>query len=195
MKRILLITIIALTAFAFTTESLADKGQAEATEINWLTFEEAIAAQEKNPKKIMMDAYTNWCGPCKLLDKKTFKNADVVKYINKNYYAVKFNAEGNETINFKGKKYTNPSYNPAKANQRNSSHQLAGFYRVNAYPTILFLDEKANYLAPVKGYKTPQQLELYLKLFATNDYKKVATAEAWTQYQKEFKYTFKQEIN
>ncbi len=191
MKQILFIIILALTAFAFTTKNTSDAPRAEATEINWITFEEAIAAQKNDPKKIMMDAYTSWCGPCKLLDKNTFHNADVVKYVNDNYYAVKFNAEGNETINFRGKKYTNPRYNPAKASKRNSSHQLAGFFRVNAYPTILFLDEEANYLAPVKGYKTPKQLELYLKLFATNDYKKVATAEAWTKYQNEFKYTFK----
>ena len=38
-----------------------------AQHINWLTFEEAIALQKKKPKKIMMDVYTNWCGPCKML--------------------------------------------------------------------------------------------------------------------------------
>ncbi|HCY80556.1 MAG TPA: thioredoxin family protein, partial [Xanthomarina gelatinilytica] len=75
---------------------------------NWVTLEEAVALQKKNPKKIMIDAYTNWCGPCKMLDKNTFKNKDVADYVNKHYYAVKFNAEGNETINFKGNTFTNP---------------------------------------------------------------------------------------
>ena len=56
-----------------------------------------------NPKKIFIDAYTVWCAPCKMLDKNTFANKDVANYINKNYYAVKFNAEGNETIKFDGK--------------------------------------------------------------------------------------------
>ena len=191
MKKILLITIIALTAVSFSTIDTADKSQAEATEINWMTFEEAIAAQKKNPKKIMMDAYTKWCGPCKLLDKNTFNNADVVKYVNENYYAVKFNAQGNDIISFKGKEYKNPRYDPKKAEKRNSSHQLANYFKVQAYPTILFLDEEANYLAPIKGYKTPKQLELYLKLFATNDYKEVSTAEQWQTYQNNFKYTFK----
>lgn len=163
----------------------------KAQEINWMTFEEAVAAQKVKPKKIMMDAHTNWCGPCKMLDKNTFHNADVVKYVNKNYYAVKFNAEGNETIHFNGKTYSNPRYNPAKANSRNSQHQLAVYYRVQAYPTILFLDEEAKYLAPVKGYKTPQQLELYLKLFASNDYKDLKTNEEWTEYQNSFKASFK----
>ena len=44
-----------------------------------------------------MDMYTVWCGPCKMLDKNTFHNKDVADYINKYYYAVKFNAEGRMT--------------------------------------------------------------------------------------------------
>ncbi len=65
--------------------------QAQET-VKWVTFEEALKLQKKKPKKIFMDVYTDWCGPCKMLDKQTFQNADVVKYLNENYYAVKFNA-------------------------------------------------------------------------------------------------------
>ncbi len=190
-KYILLIAVIALSSIAFTTKNNSQENvQGDSTEINWMSFEEAVAAQKTNPKKIMIDAYTVWCGPCKMLDKNTFQNADVVSYINKNYYAVKFNAQGNETIKFKGKTYTNPRYDPNKATKRNSSHQLASFFRINAYPTILFLDEEATYLTPVKGYKTPQQLEVYLKLFATNAYKDLKTKEQWAAYQQSFKNTF-----
>jgi thioredoxin-related protein len=186
MNKLLMIVFVAFATFAFTTKNTT----APSATINWMSFEEAIAAQKENPKKIMMDAYTNWCGPCKLLDKNTFHNADVVEYVNENYYAVKFNAEGNESITFRGKTYTNPRYNAAKANSRNSSHQLSSFFRIHAYPTILFLDEEANYLAPVKGYRTPKQLELYLKLFGNDDHKKVKTAEEWEAYQNNFIYTF-----
>ena len=186
MKKTILSVLVILAAFAFTNQTFAqDK------EIHWMSLEEAVAAQQKNPKKIFMDAHTKWCGPCKLLDKKTFHNPDVVKYMNENYYAVKFDAEGNEKINFKGKTYTNPRWDASKGNGRNSSHQLAAYFRVHAYPTMIFLDEQANYLAPIKGYKTPQQLELYLKLFATDDYKNVKTKEQWEAYQKNFKPTFK----
>ena len=47
-----------------------------------------------------MDVYTNWCGPSKLLDKNTFQNPDVSRYISEHFYAVKFNAEGTEEITF-----------------------------------------------------------------------------------------------
>ena len=65
-----------------------------------MSLKEARAAQKINPKKIFMDVYTNWCGPCKLLEKNTFQNPDVSRYISENYYAVKFNAEGTEEIEF-----------------------------------------------------------------------------------------------
>ncbi len=164
---------------------------AQDKEIDWMTMNEAIAAQAKKPKKIMMDAYTNWCGPCKLLDKRTFHNDDVVKYINENYYAVKFNAEGNESIKYKDQTFVNPGYNDSKANSRNSQHQLAQALQITAYPTIVFFDESGNILIPLPGYKTPQQLEMYLKLFLNNGHDNITTQEEWGAYQKEFKSEFK----
>ncbi|MGB2404834.1 MAG: thioredoxin family protein, partial [Flavobacteriaceae bacterium] len=61
----------------------------QAQEINWLTLPEALEAQKAEPKKIFMDVYTIWCGPCKLLDRNTFSNKDVIRYINTHFYAVK----------------------------------------------------------------------------------------------------------
>ena len=162
-----------------------------AQEINWVTLEKAVELQKKKPKKIMMDVYTNWCGPCKMLDRNTFQNLDVVKYVNENYYAVKFNAEGNDVITFKNNTYSNPNYNPANANRRNSAHQLAGYFQIQAYPTIVFLDEDQNLLTPLRGYQTPPQLELYLKLFKSNAHKEMDTQEKFSAYYSSFKPEFK----
>ena len=53
-----------------------------AQEITWMSMDQALFAQQQTPKKIFMDVYTTWCGPCKLLDKNTFSNPDVIAYIN-----------------------------------------------------------------------------------------------------------------
>ncbi|MGA8854183.1 MAG: thioredoxin fold domain-containing protein, partial [Christiangramia sp.] len=174
MKKLLIFTFL-----------LAAVSSLQAQEIKWMTMNEALVAQKKKPKKIFVDAYTNWCGPCKMLDKNTFSNKDVAEYINEHFYAVKFNAEGNETINFKDKVFTNPGYDPNRTG-RNSVHQFASAMGVNAYPTMVFFSEEAGFLSPVKGYLTPQQLEIFLKIFATDDYKKVKTEEEWKKYQEEF---------
>ena len=162
-----------------------------AQEINWVTLDEALALQKKKPKKIMMDVYTSWCGPCKFLDKNTFHNNDVVDYVNKHYYAVKFNGEGNEVVTFDNKTFDNPGYNPENANKRNSAHQLTSYLQVSAYPTIVFFDEKGEMIAPIRGYQNPQQLELYLKLFKEDHHKEMDTQAKFTEYAQAFKPEFK----
>lgn len=176
---------ILIVAVAFFTTFMVS-----AQEINWITLEKAVELQQKSPKKIMMDMYTAWCGPCKMLDRNTFSNPDVIDYVNKHYYAVKFNAEGNDVVAFKGKTFTNPKYNPARAKSRNSAHQLASFFQIRSYPTILFLDEKADFLAPIIGYKAPRDLELYLKMFKNNEHVEMTSQDAFNAYFKAFKPEF-----
>ena len=77
MKKILLFTVL-LISFSI-----------NAQEVNWVSLEDAVELQKKNPKKIMIDMYTVWCGPCRMLDKNTFQNPDVANYINMYYYAPK----------------------------------------------------------------------------------------------------------
>ena len=159
--------------------------------INWMSMNEALAAQKENPKKIMVDVYTTWCKPCKILDKRTFRNKKLITYVNENFYAVKFNAEGKEKVTYQGFTYTNPNYVEGRSkNQRNNQHLFAHALKVNAYPTIAFFDEESNLISPVKGYKTAEQLEVYLKMIASDDYKEVKTKEAWEAYQEEFESTF-----
>ena len=186
MKNLLYIfAIVLLTSF-----KVSDKAEKE---INWITLEEAIELQKEEPRKIIMDVYTNWCGPCKMLDKHTFHNEDVVDYVNKHYYAVKFNAEGNASVTYKDKTFSNPNYNPANANRRNSAHEFSRYLQVRAYPSMVFFDESANVIAPpITGYLKPQQLELYLKMFKADEHKDMTTQEKFNEYYKNFKPTFKE---
>ncbi len=181
MKKITL-GLVFVFALAFTTV---------AQQINWVTLDEAMELQKKKPKKIMMDVYTNWCGPCKMLDKNTFQNKDVANYVNEHFYAVKFNAEGNSEVTYKDKTFSNPNYDASKSSRRNSVHEFSRFLKVSAYPTIVFFDEQANFIAPIKGYQKPQGLELYLKLFKTDKYKEMKTQEQFNEYFKAFEPSFK----
>ena len=181
MKKLLM--ILAVTLFV-SANSIAQ-------EIKWVSFEEALALQKKKPKKIMMDVYTEWCGPCKMLDKNTFQNPDVAKYVNENYYAVKFNAEGNDVVKYKDVTYTNKSYKPEMASRRNGVHDLTLSLQVNAYPTIVFFDEKGETISPIRGYQTPNQLELYLKMFKSDKHKDMKTQEDFNTYYAAFVPAFK----
>ena len=161
----------------------------QAQEIQWMSMNDALKAQEQEPRKILVDVYTNWCGPCKLMDKNTFKNPKVAEFVNANYYAVKFNAEGTETINYKGRIFENPGFDP-KRRGRNSPHQFTSALKVRGYPTIVFFDDEGGLIQQVAGYRTPPQIEIYLKMIANDDYKDLTTQDAWDTYQKDFKGEF-----
>lgn len=130
---------------------------ANAQEIKWMTFNEAIAAQKKNPKPIFMDVYTDWCGPCKMLDKNTFQDPKIVAFVNKNYYAVKFNGEGTDVINYKGTTFTNPRHNP-ESKGRNAVHDFTSYLQLRGYPSMYIFDAKGEVKSPIVGYYTAEQL-------------------------------------
>jgi len=147
--------------------------------IKWMTLAEAQAAAKKDGKPLMVDVYTQWCGPCKMLSGKTFMDDQLAAYVNANFHPVKFDAEGNEKVTFNGKEYANPSYNPQAGGGRNSTHELTmAIAPVNgrvAYPTVVYLDKDGKVISPVQGYLTPEQMEPILEYigkgkYATMDY-------------------------
>ena len=161
---------------------------AQQAHINWMTLEEAMAAQADEPRTIMMDVYTQWCGPCKMMMANTFTQPALIAYLNEHYYAVKFDAESAEPVTFKGQTFTNPGFNPA-ARGRNAPHELSRALGVSAYPTLLFLTEKGDIITPLTGYKSAQQLEIFLKFFAEVWQPGSGQAE-WDAYQAAFQGTF-----
>lgn len=130
----------------------------QAQEVKWMTMKDAIAAQKKNKKPIFIDAYTVWCGPCKMLDKNTFTDEKVAKILNEKYNPVKFNAEGNDEIQFQGKLYKNPNYQEARKNTRNGVHEFTMFLNVRAYPDMIILGTDGKVTKDILGYQTPEQL-------------------------------------
>lgn len=172
-KQILILITLFISTFSF------------AQQIKWMNLAEAQAAQKVVPKKIFMDVYTEWCGPCKLLDKKTFQNPDVSRYISEHFYAVKFNAEGQEEIKFLDQTYTNPKFDPNRKG-RNGTHEFTQYLGVKGYPTMVFFSENGDPIMPVVGYLKPQQLELYLKMIKQGDYQVFSKPEDFEKYQKSF---------
>jgi len=69
-------------------------GSFAAQEITWShDFKASLAEAQKDNKLVFVDMYTDWCGPCKLLDKDTFHDAKFIEVINKGFIPVKLNAE------------------------------------------------------------------------------------------------------
>jgi len=61
--------------------------------INWVDFNTGLAMAQKSGKIAVIDCYTEWCGWCKVMDKKTFTDPKIIERINEKYIAIKFNPE------------------------------------------------------------------------------------------------------
>ena len=91
------------------------------------TFRQAMAKAKKENKGIMFDAYTTWCGPCKVLKSKVFPNPELGAYINEHFVSIGVDMEAGE--------------GPA----------LANMYPLEGYPTVFFLDASGKVKKKVLG--------------------------------------------
>lgn len=102
-----------------------------------IPWEEVIKMAEKENKFIFVDAYTDWCYWCKVMDKKTFTDEKVISMLNDKFISVKIDAEKGEGIN------------------------LAAKFRITGYPTVLFLNPKGMLVKNQPGY---QETDVFLSI-------------------------------
>lgn len=172
----------------FSLRTTAQTPDAEGNLVKWMTLQEALEKNSKQPRPIILDFYTDWCGWCKHMMKTTYANPGIAQYINTNFYPAKFNAEGKDTIEFLGKKYL-PSGPEPKAPHELAVELLKGQLM---YPSTLFLNGfepeknafRLNMLAP--GYLDAQKIEPILVYTLENAFRNASIDDFRDQYQKAF---------
>ncbi|MCF6214189.1 MAG: DUF255 domain-containing protein [Flavobacteriaceae bacterium] len=155
---------------------------AQKTKVNWLSFEEAMVLNKKNPKKILVDVYTNWCYYCKVMDKKTYSNPKVANYINTHFYPVKFNAEQKEDLTISGVTYKYIS----NGRRGHNAFAVALLEGKLSYPTTVFFNDKKEIILRLPGYLDVKSYEPILVFLAEDFYE----TENWEAFVKEYKNTF-----
>jgi thioredoxin-related protein len=155
--------IIPFSLFFISSCSGQDMDQPEVG-INWMPFEEAVRRCDKEPKKLFIDVYTNWCGWCKRMDAGTFRDSAVVAYMNANYYAVKLDAETRDTLRFRENVFV---YKPEYKTNELALSLLNGKL---GYPSFVIMSEEYTILRHLSGYQTTEELMPILQELAA--YKK-----------------------
>jgi thioredoxin-related protein len=156
MKKIALFFIlVVLTSSAFAQQTTASKKK----EVEWISIQEAYLRTQKEPRKTIVDVYTAWCGWCKVMDRETYTNPEVIDYLNKNYYMVKLDAESKKDVIIGNTKYV---FDESKGANQAAIALLQGKM---SYPTTVFLDAQYNMIQPLPGYldaKAFHQIVTYL---------------------------------
>ena len=154
----------------------AEKPAPENDHIKWMTLDEAIIKLQKEKKPLLIDLYTDWCGWCKVMDKKTYSDKHVAEYVSDKFYAVKINAETRDKI-----AWNNKIYNFSSAYRSNEFAVYLTGGKLE-FPTTIFIAADGNPQA-IPGYMTPKDFELLVKYFGENAYGKIP----FDEYQKNFK--------
>ncbi|HPF37670.1 MAG TPA: thioredoxin family protein [Phycisphaerae bacterium] len=95
-----------------------------------LSYPAAVKKAKENEKIVLIDFYTTWCGPCKMLDRRTWPDANVQKWLAKHAVCIKVDAE--------------------------ASREFAAKFKVRAYPTIIFVNPEGKVLDRIVGYRGPE---------------------------------------
>lgn len=135
-------------------DTAAGEKKAVSGKLQWYEYADGYNKAKAENKILLVDAYTDWCGWCKVMDRETYTNAAVIAALNQDFVCVKFNPEVEMTHSF-GK------YN-LKSNELLywlSNGQPGG------YPTSYFVfhPAKNDERASQAGYLPPDQ---FLKLLA-----------------------------
>lgn len=170
--------ITLLLVFLGSSAFMLENEPVEESSVNWMSFEEAVEKSKAEKRKIFIDVYTDWCGWCKVMDKNTFNQEKIAKYLNDNFYPVKLDGEQKEDITFRGQTYK------YVASGRRGYHELAAALLQGklSYPTVVFLDEDFNMIQPLPGYQKPEAFEKVINFIGGDYYK----TKEWTEWEKNF---------
>ncbi len=100
---------------------------------------------KRSHKYVLADIYTDWCGWCKRLDRETFSNENMSKFLNEKFVCIKANAEDN-----------------------GAGQKLASQYRVAGYPCALVFDPNGKFIGKISGYREARAYQEALSQMMAN---------------------------
>jgi thioredoxin-related protein len=125
MKKVMMVFAI---LFSFGELSLSQ------VEFEKITLDEALEKAKKSNKRVFVDIYAEWCGPCQMLSANVFPDKSLGEFLNPSFINVK--VDGDKEIN----------------------QSVMIDYGITAYPTLLFIDPKGKTTRKIEGYAEIEEI-------------------------------------
>ena len=125
------------------------------------------------------------------MDRETFSDPTVAAIMNKYYYPVKFNAEGNTQFQWNGRKY-----GPEKGARGNvHSFALATLGRQMGFPTFALFTGNRQLIQSIPGFYPAKEFIVILWYFASGDCDKYPCEHYAKIFDKDIRPVMKKEIS
>jgi thiol:disulfide interchange protein len=124
-------------------DSLGARPVPAPSRLEWLDYGSGLSRAKATGKPMFIDFYASWCGPCKMMDRETFRDAEVRRKLSE-IVAVKVDSEETEP----------------RSGQRGAD--VADRFGVSGYPTLVVLDAQGREVSRTTGFVPPGEFSLWL---------------------------------
>ena len=132
--------ILSFFAILFSLSGSSTSLSAQGIEFYQGSWEDALLKAAQEDKIIFVDAYAEWCGPCKRMAREVFPQEEVGAFFNRHFINMKIDMEKGMGLEFRKK------------------------YPVSAFPTLFFIGPDGEVVQKAKG---AQQVDGLIKLGQT----------------------------
>ena len=143
----ILMAVVLLLLVIVSGAAVAEDSEEQLRSINWVGYNEALATGRDFDKPVFLHFTAPWCKWCKKMQKETYTDPQVIRFLTDNYTAVMIDTE--------------------------KLPSLASKYRVHSLPTLWFLDSSGKSLTSIEGYVGPDKLLRVLEYVSTKAYEEV----------------------
>lgn len=126
------------------------------------SFKAIDSLQQIQKRKIIVFIHTDWCQYCQKMKSTTFKNQEIIKSLNSDFYFIDFNAEEKKDISFNNQTF---KYQPTGNNVgvHELALQLGTMNNQIVYPVLCVLNEKNEIMVQYNSYLSPKDFKLLLE--------------------------------
>jgi thioredoxin-related protein len=142
-------------------------------ELTWHKYDKALEIANEENKHVIAYFTTAWCGYCKIMQKTTFKDPDVMALMVNDFVLAWTDGDSRNVL-----KVADKSGKVVDITER----QLTKAFGVRGFPTFIFLKPDGTGIAPISGYWKAPQFKIALAYISTGSYEKMQFSEFSANY-------------